>query len=315
MTEDYDALGRLTSYSDSTGVATTTTYDRYGNPETVTQVMNGKTVETDYGYADARGYLTSITEKINGNVYAAIGATWGPDGQLTQETFPGGVTLTIAYDAARVPVGRTYTDSTGAVIFSDSVVENHQGQWIQHLSTTATMAYSYDALGRLTQVQDGAGNACTTRSYGYDTRSNRTSIGAVNGTAGGGCPATAAATGSYTYDSADRMMSSPQGGTGTWLYDPFGRTTTMPTAAGTLKNSYYVNDLIAAQTITGQARYSWTLDPLQRRTANTQQTWSGTAWTTSSVKTSHYSSGLGRAELDLRRQWCRVHDVLGRCRG
>lgn len=27
---------------------------------------------------------------------------------------------------------------------------------------------------------------------------------------------------------------------------PFGRTTTMPTAAGTLKDSYYVNDLIVA---------------------------------------------------------------------
>lgn len=80
----YDALGRLTSYTDATGAATTTTYDRYGNPDTVTQAMNGKTVQTVYGYADARGYLTSITEKVNGSVSVTIGAEWGPDGQLTK---------------------------------------------------------------------------------------------------------------------------------------------------------------------------------------------------------------------------------------
>lgn len=81
------------------------------------------------------------------------------------------------------------------------------------------------------------------------------------------------------------MSTSPAAVPSTWKYDAFGRVTTFPTpdGAGTVANTFYVNDLIAAQT-TGTTSASWTLDPLQRRTTYTRKDGTAAAVT----KTSYY---------------------------
>lgn len=293
ISKTFDQLGRLTSYTDSTGATTTSRYDRYGNLTRTTQVIAGVSTTTDFTYdraVDARGYVTAITDSVAGT----ITPTWGPDGQLLTQTLPGGVTLTIAYDPARVPTARTYTrTSDQAVIWTDTVIENHRGQWITHTATTGTATYGYDRLGRLTSVTDAnAGTAtCTTRAYGYDAnpRTNRTQSATATGAVGDPCPGVTLAT-TATYDSADRLVSTTSDGTQHWEYDPFGRITTLPTTTSAVTNTYYVNDLIAQQTQPGASRMSWTLDPLQRRSINTQEQWINDTWVESATKTAHYAN-------------------------
>ncbi|MCB2176145.1 MAG: hypothetical protein KQH57_10090 [Actinomycetales bacterium] len=245
------------------------------------------------GYDDAaepRGYLTAITDSVAGT----ITPTWGPDGQLTSEQLPGGITLSIGYDPAQVPVSRSYTrTSDDELLWHDWTVDNHRGQQILHGATTGTYQYTYDRLGRLTQVKDDPANndlVCATRTYTYDNHSNRTARTTVNADSTE-CPdhGTTTAT-SYVYDSADRLVSTSADGGGVWVYDPLGRTTSMPITGGALVNDYYVNDLVAAQTIDGLARYTWDLDPIQRRAANTQYEWVNNAWAESATKVSHYAT-------------------------
>ena len=296
--KEFDALGRLVSYVDAEGGRTDTTYDRFGKPVTETQTQGSTTIGTrTFTYdavAEPRGYLTAVTDSVAGT----ISADWGPDGQLESETLPGGITLSIAYDAARVPIARTYTrDSDSQVIWRDSVVENHRGQWVSHVSTTGTAEYTYDRFGRLTSVNDTLAvlNQCTRRTYAYDAHSNRTGFTsaagaeAETGTAAE-CPTEPQTTVSSTYDSADRLQSG-FGGAG-WVYDPFGRITSMPGADGstTVTNKFYVNDLVAGQEVAGVARVAWALDPLRRRSVYTESAWVNDAWAESASKVSHYAS-------------------------
>lgn len=300
ITKEYDVLGRLVAYGDADGGRTETDYDRYGKPIVERQLQNGtqigsRTFEYDM-VAEPRGLLTAITDSVAGR----IGATWGPDGQLLSETLPGGVTLSITYDPATVPVQRQYTrTSDDAVIWNDAVIENHRGQWIQHTSTTGEASYAYDDLGRLAAVEDRVGgtvNTCTRRTYGYDLHSNRTSYTSVAGVAGQNletaiCPTSGGTLTTSVYDSADRLVEGFGGPH--WVYDQLGRITLMPSLANGndwVLSEYYVNDLVASQTMPGKARVEWGLDPIQRRNVYEEFAWINEAWASTVEKVSHYSS-------------------------
>lgn len=296
VSKEYDALGRLVSYTDSAGATTTTTYDRYGKPIRSSESIANVPVTTEYEYdslAEPRGYLTAIKDSVAGR----ITATWGPDGQLETEQLPGGVTLTIGYDPTRVPVTRTYTrTSDGQHIWRDSVVENHRGQWIQHTADTGTRSYAYDGLGRLTTVTDVVAKStqCTVRAYGFagSPRSNRTQFATATNAAVGTdpavCPTVTLGAATATYDSADRLLTS--NGNATWTYDPLGRITSMPSPDGPVTNAFFVNDLIQQQTRPGASRTTWTLDPLGRRSMNTIEVSAETGFVESAKKASHYAN-------------------------
>lgn len=291
ISRQYDALGRVTKYTDSTGAWSVTAYDRFDKPATVTTSIGTTTTYTYDRTKDPRGYLTSMTDSDAGT----FEATWGPDGQLQTEVMPGGVRLDITYDAARVPTARTYTRvSDGEVIATDSVVENHRGQWLSHTTPTGTTAYAYDRAGRLTDAKDTVNrtNTCTWRSYGFDDRGNRTTARTTT-TPGTLCDRTTAATDitvTTLNDTANRLRSTSTD-TAPWVYDALGRTTSFPAADGTgaVSNTFYVNDLIARQEQPGKAKLSWTLDPALRRTIATRQNWNGTGWIPGTTSISHYT--------------------------
>lgn len=299
ITREYDALGRLVAYGDADGGRTETEYDSYGKPVKERQLQGGqligsRTFEYDRDL-EPRGLLTAIDDSVAGR----IAATWGPDGQLLTEQLPGGVTLSITYDPATVPVQRTYTrTSDEAVIWTDRALENHRGQWIRHTSTTGEAAYAYDELGRLAGVTDRVAgvNTCSLRTYGYDTHSNRTSFTIATGAAGANlesavCPTEPGPVTTSAYDTADRLVSGYGGSA--WVYDALGRITSMPSAADssvTVQNAYYVNDLVASQTVPGTARVEWGLDPIQRRDVYEEFAWINGAWASTVKKVSHYSS-------------------------
>lgn len=303
VTKSYDRLGRLVSYGDGAGATTTTEYDRFGQPsKAVERVEDGfgeRTIgETTYTYdhtKDARGFVTSFEDSVAGT----FEAEWGPDGQLQTQKLPGGVTLSIGYDPARVPVSRTYTRaSDGTRIAGDSVVENQRGQWVRHSSDTGVRDYEYDRLGRLTKVEDrlASTGVCTTRTYGFASATNpgsanRTSYGTASGTEGAPC-VDPVATAASTYDTADRLLTSPGVAGSSWTYDPLGRVTSMATADGsaTVTNGFYVNDLVASQTQANVEQMTWTLDPLQRRSVFESKKWVNDAWASAITKVSHYGS-------------------------
>ncbi|MBW0254839.1 DNRLRE domain-containing protein [Cellulomonas sp. PS-H5] len=295
----FDELGRLTSYTDADGATTTTTYDRFGATTASTQVIAGRTLTTTYEYdreIEPRGFVTSVTDPVAGE----ISATWGPDGQMESEILPGGIELEIDYDAARVPVSRTYRklaqpfseDQASNIIWADTVVENHRGQWIRHEASTGTLNYAYDGLGRLITVNDteAATASCTTRVYGFagSDRSTRTQFATATGDPGATCP-TATPETIVAYDSADRLQGIA-GQDAQWSYDPFGRVTALPIGSALLRNEFYVNDLVRSQTIEGESRQTWSLDPTQRRTTMLREKWNGGSWVEEITSTSHYAN-------------------------
>lgn len=288
ITKEYDQLGRLTKYTDADGGWTKTEYDRLGQPVKVTDsIGTTRTYEYAAPSVDPRGLLAKYTDSVGGT----ITPTWGPDGQLESETLPGGVKLTLTYDTARVPVARTYTRaSDGAVIFTDSVVENHRGQWLTHTSTTGVRDYTYDPLGRLVGVNDASvtTGTCTSRSYGFDNHTNRTSFTTATAAT---CPGTTGApAATSTYDSADRLVATSGANGSAWTYDKLGRITAMPTGDGTkvATTGYFVNDLVAAQEVPGTERTTWGLDPVQRLSKQNTFAWVNNAWANSTETVNHY---------------------------
>jgi YD repeat-containing protein len=143
ITREYDRLGRVLTYTDADGGVTRSEFDHYGKPAK----MADNTGTTMFGYdrvAEPRGLLTSVTDSIAGT----FRATYSPDGQLVELKYPGGMTRTDTLDASFTPVGRVYKrDSDGQVIYSESVVENTQGQQVNHAytvgrRTTATTGWA-----------------------------------------------------------------------------------------------------------------------------------------------------------------------------
>lgn len=196
--------------------------------------------------------------------------------------------------SARVPVRRTYVRvDDGSVIARDSVIENHRGEWVQHLTSGGTRDYSYDRLGRLVGVSDVArpSGTCSVRTYAFDTHSNRTGSTSWTGDSSESCEDADAATAPVTtvYDSGDRVVSN-SADPGQWVHDPMGRVTAMPFAGTQVQNGYFVNDRVASQEIPGAARVSWGIDPMLRRSTFVTSSWVDEEWGASTTKTSHYDS-------------------------
>jgi YD repeat-containing protein len=221
ITRDYDKLGRLAAYTDADGGRTVNEFDRFGKASKVSDPTGFSTFTYDRAQ-DPRGQLTGVTDSVAGT----FTAKYSPDGQLTELHYPGGLTRTDKLDANLQPVARSYTrDSDGAVIYSESEVDNSAGQAVSRQYTGGSKTFRYDRLGRLTTTQQDSDvtNGCVTRTYGYDNRSNRTEKLTYDPAADGSCNTDGAdATEGHTYDTADRITD------GGYRYDAFGRTTALP---------------------------------------------------------------------------------------
>ncbi|MFD4908921.1 ricin-type beta-trefoil lectin domain protein [Kitasatospora purpeofusca] len=273
-----DVLGRVISYTDADGATTATEYDRFGKPVKVTD-PSGVAAYTYDRAAEPRGLLTSVNDSRAG----AFTAKYSPDGQLVEQTYPGGIVRKDTLNAAGKAVSRTYTRvSDGKVVWSQSQELSTQAQVVKDTSTSGTRAYGYDRLGRLVKAeQSTAATGCTTRAYGYDTHYNRTAK-TVSGPAGdGSCTATGATAVNSVYDSADRITDAG------YRYDAFGRTTGTPsgTAVG-----YRVDDLVASQE-TATTRQTWTVDPAGRLSGSTTAAKQANgSWVTTANRVGHYGA-------------------------
>lgn len=159
------------------------------------------------------------------------------------------------------------------------MAESIHGQVTSH-DGWSDQTYRYDAIGRLTTVEDTADTVCTRRGYTFDARTNRKSLTTSTAAPGLDCTTTGATTTTHTYDSGDRIVD-----TG-YAYDAFGRTTAAP-GNGTI--GYYANDLAHQQTVGGK-RQTWQLDAGLRFRSWKVETGSGTTWAQEQSKLNHYDS-------------------------
>jgi YD repeat-containing protein len=151
------------------------------------------------------------------------------EGNMLTEGYPNGMNANYIYNQVGKPTSLEYVKTTHCTEkctwFSDAVVPSIHGQWLEQTSTLSHQAYTYDAAGRLTQVQNTpAGGKCTTRIYEYDADTNRTDLKTYEPGTEGKCATEKGTEEKYTYDEADRLIDA-----GT-KYGEFGDITSLPAA-------------------------------------------------------------------------------------
>lgn len=315
-TTSYDDFARpLVNDDGYQGVVTVTYENTTGRLSTVARTQNGTAVGTStYTYnggTEKRGLPTSVAQTTLGTVTATYDADGAP---ITQVAPMASGTLTATWSrntagqatelrwtrsGASQPLWLTSTndfDAHGRVASDSTNLYANGGR---------TVDYTYDGAGRLTKVNDTREAQCVSRTYGFDTNSNRTSLKAYDPTSTGSCQtSTASSTTNSAYSTADQP-------TATGLtYDDFGRTMALPTsmtadpASTNFSIGYHANDLVASTLVTpsGSAaqRQEWTLDASDRLAcrrdrpnATTDSTSCGSTVTSGVTDTTNHYQGGG----------------------
>ena len=271
ITRSYDALSRVTTYTDASGNSRTTTYDLSGRPATVTDNKTGTTT-TSATRTFTYDPLTGDAKTVADSAIGSTTATYDIAGRPTLIAYPGEITRSRTYDTLGQPAIQVYMRSGSGLLYSNSVSRGPGGALMSDASSLGNRQYSYDGVGRLTNVNDTpAGAVCTARSYSYDINSNRLSKRTASGAnVGDACPTSGGSTVTQTYDGqADRMTGvTGANGSGTVTYDALGRVLTVPAeanggGASSQTFEYFVNDL-AYKSVGSGYTVTNALDPLLR---------------------------------------------------
>ncbi|HPO13635.1 MAG TPA: DUF6531 domain-containing protein [Candidatus Hydrogenedentes bacterium] len=195
---DYDTRDRLTSVTDALGGITRYSYDAAGNMITFTNAR-GKAWAYAYDALNRRISETTPLEDIDQYAYDAMGnriSHTGPDSQTTM----------YAYDAADQLTDVNYPDALHVQYTYDGA-----GRRISMTDSVGITAFSYDAVGRITQTTDPFGKIL---GYTYDLAGNRTGITYPDSTQV-----------AYSYDVLNRMatVNDWASNTTTYAYDAAGR--------------------------------------------------------------------------------------------
>jgi RHS repeat-associated protein len=279
----YNTLGQLTSYTDADG--STTTYEHEGEGSykgakeldgRLRHVSDGKGTRV-YSYEETTGALKELVDTQGTNVLTFT-AAYDIEGNMTSEGYPNAMTATYMRNTAGEATGIEYVKNTDCATkcpetwFTDSITPSIHGQTLEQVSSLSNENYAYDESGRLIQVQETpTGEGCTTRVYGYEADTNRTSLETAKPNSKGECTTEDATRESHTYDTADRLTDSGV------KYNEFGDITKLPAgdAGGyELSNSFYVDGQLEGQTQNGQSN-TYELDPEHR----THETIAGTTAT------------------------------------
>ncbi len=260
ITSLYNTLGQPESYTDADKNTAKYKYDVDGRVTNITDSSNESKSEQSYTYSTTTGALSQLVDSAAG----AFTATYDVQGRITSESYPNGMTANYTYNPAGSETGIEYqklTDCTEKCVwFSDNVTPGIHGETLKQTSTLSQEPnYTYDAAGRLTQVQESpAGEGCTTRAYGYNEESDRTSLTTYKPNSKGECATAEATTEHHTYDEANRLTDA------NITYEPFGNTTKLPendAGGGAELNSTFYVDNQADLTKQGEKSNEYKLDP------------------------------------------------------
>ena len=213
FTYGYDALGRKTSTTDPLQNSNSVQYDGAGR---VTYSTDFKGIVTKYNYNQINQLTSIVNNYKQGEPSSAdtnVTTSYTYDGYANLKTVVDGRnhTISLSYDILNRLISRTdqnnYTTTFGYDLMGLRWMldANHQG------TPSAKTHYTYDVLGRLTQVtypDSNTGNV----SFTYDNASRKTSMTDGIGTT------------TYAYDGADRVTSviDPYNKTVAYTYDPTG---------------------------------------------------------------------------------------------
>ncbi len=258
IVSEYDSLGRLTDYTDADGNTSTYAYDVLGR---VTEAYDGKGAQT-FEYDATTGDLA----KVDDSAVGAFTAEYDAGGKMTAMDYPNGLQARYSYDPSGSATGLEYVKASGCsencTWFEEQTAPSVHGETMSASGTVADLNYTYDAAGRLTKSEESPqGKGCTTRLYGYDADTNRTSMTTREPTEGGACATSGGETQTTAFDAADRLI-----GEGV-EYDEFGNVTHLPGAdAGgkPLSSTYYADNTAASLSQDGTT-VEYMLDPSGRR--------------------------------------------------
>lgn len=205
-TYTYDLKGKRLSETTPDGRVTRYAYDANGNLLTVTDPLNRV---TSYTY-DSRNNLITETNPLNQVTTHSYNAV----NRRSSTTDPAGNITSYSYDGA----GRLTQKQVGGLVRTMSY--DSGGRLASESGTEGTVSYQYDAVGHLTKVQNGVGNATL---YGYDSVGNRTSMVDPLGH-----------TTSYSYDSLRRLngVRDALGGNSSQGFSPLGQSAALQDAGG-----------------------------------------------------------------------------------
>ena len=221
ITTTNDLLGRTVSYTDASGQTTTTSYDSLGRLSS----RSGPLGTEDFVYDD---YNRLTSQKLDSVVQAT--PSYDAYGRLSSVAYPtaGSLALAISRDTLGRMTGTDYTLGDGTTHVSDAVTRSQSGQIISGTELGLAKSYTYDKAGRLTSATIGA------NSYAYGFGTPTGCSGTYNANSGKNSNRTSqtinAATTTYCYDNADRLLSSSDVTVTSPVYDSHGNTTSLGTS-------------------------------------------------------------------------------------
>ncbi len=246
-----DLLGRTTASTDVFGYTSTTSYDSLGRISQQTS-LKGTEVPTYDSLSRVTGYA------LDGTTYATL--TYDAYGRIATVTYPQATNGTnnlrltqVNRDSLQRTTGSTFTFADNTAM-SETVSLSAQkgivtGDSITQGGHTASSAYQYDALGRLTQAtvdnwqyQYGFGAQQSTCSAipGYNPNANkdgnRTNYTITNTTT------SASTTSASCYNAADQLASSTDTQIGVPIYDDHGNITQLAGAGTPIQFTYDASD-------------------------------------------------------------------------
>jgi RHS repeat-associated protein len=234
ITLSHSYAGRLLTSTTWTG-AVSGTYSRTYDDDLrlASDTISGDTVI--YTYGDADGLLTqagALTLSLHPDTGLPIGATLGALSETVgYNEFAEPTSYTVTHGAAATPLYQLalVRDALGRVIYKTETVAG---------SVTGSVtgyAYRYDALGRVTEVDEGTtdcsvGGCSLAATYTYDENGNRTSVTDASGTD----PSSPTAA---TFDAQDRILTH---GATTFTHTAAGELATRTDPSGTTTYHYDV---------------------------------------------------------------------------
>jgi RHS repeat-associated protein len=251
----YDASGRLTSVTDAKGSVTQYQYDSNGR-RSAEVAPDGR--RTAYAYR-ADNLLSTITWPDNTTISylydnnkrvtretagsEVINYSYNAVNQLLSATGPGG-TVSYTYDSA----GRVATETSGGR--TNTIARNAEGERIRLDYLAQSQTYTRDGRGLVTQIASPAGNF----GFSFDALGRRTQLSYPNGS-----------NASYSFDAAGQLTNLTHAGVFNAPYahnfDSAGRITRI---TGDGPDWNYSYDALGRLTraVQGSNTYTYTLDPV-----------------------------------------------------
>ncbi len=273
---EFDAFGRLVKVYEpdvnNNNALTQETSYAYNVLDLLTTVTQGVQTRT-YNYDDLGRLLSASTPETN---YQLVGYQYNDFGLVRQRTDTRGVITTYDYDGLNrlrqvsYNVGSTGVPATATVVYTYGTDpnQNNNGRLLTMTDGVGSETYTYDTLGRVTQVQKVISGATYTMGYEYNLAGELKKLTYPSGRQV-----------EQQYDPIGRLTTVLSGTTNyasSFTYNPAGQVTGFNYGNGVTASLGYSPDRLQLQTLThskpGQTLFSVTYGYLQNGGNNGQIT-------------------------------------------